>query len=168
MKITFRSSCCLALLLCVGSALAQTPSTNASRPRPALPPGVATTAGGANSTGQPVRSRLPFQGTVKSIDTLSMTLTLTGAKDQERVLHLDGESRLIKGGKPSPLSEIVAADYVRGLVRKNDRGEEVLAHGTFGPKPAPKPKVKAPARPKPATVPAPTAPQANPASNLPK
>ncbi len=162
MKITFRSSCCLALWLCVGSALAQTPSTNAPRPRPALPPGVATTVGGTNLSGQPVRSRLPFQGTVKSIDSTAMTLTLTGAKDQERVLHLDGESRLIKGGKPTPLSEVVAADYVRGLVRRNDRGEEVLVHGTFGPKPAPKPK--APARPKTAAP----ATQANPSSNLPK
>lgn len=97
-----------------------------------------------------------------------MTLTLTGAKDQERVLHLDGESRLIKGGKPAPLSEVVAADYVRGLVRKNDRGEEVLVHGTFGPKPAPKPKANAPARPKTAAPATPAAPQANPASNLPK
>ncbi len=170
MKITSRLSCCLTLLLCAGSLLAQLPSTNAPRPRPALPPGAVATAAGTNAAAQPTRTRLPFQGTVKSVNSTAMILTLTGTNDQERVLHLDGESRLIKSGKPAPLAEVVAADYVRGLLRKNDRGEEVVVHGTFGPKPTPKAKGKTSARPRTTTPPVPPtpAPLANPASNLPR
>jgi hypothetical protein len=56
------------------------------------------------------------------------------------VIQLDGESRLIKAAKPITLVDVVTNDYARGLLKKNERGEDVLIHGTFGPKPAPRPK----------------------------
>jgi hypothetical protein len=85
------------------------------------------------------------------------------------VVQLDGESRLIKEAKPVTLADVVTNDYARGLLKKNDRGEEVLLHGTFGPKPAPKPRTPvrtnkpiqtvkpaaAPAQPRPAAPPTP-------------
>jgi hypothetical protein len=167
MKIVSTLFCSLAAGLCVATALAQAPSTNAPRPRPAPPAGTPATNAGTNAVTQPARNRLPFQGTVKSIDATAKTLTLVGARDQDRVIQLDGESRLIKEAKPVTLAEVVANDYARGLLKKNDRGEDVLVHGTFGPKPAPRPKspvrtnkpittVKptgAPAQPRPAAPP---------------
>lgn len=154
---------CLATGCFLAAALAQAPSTNAPRPRPAPPAGTLPPLAGTNATALPARNRLPFQGTVKAVDSTAKTLTLVGVRDQDRVIQLDGESRLIKAAKPIILSEVVTNDFARGLLKKNDRGEEVLVHGTFGPKPAPKPK--APVRTnrptttvKPATVPIPPAP----------
>lgn len=153
----------LFLALTTATALAQTPSTNAPRPRPAPPAGLrvggtneAVATVGTNLTNRPAKSRLPFQGTVKSTDATAMTVTLTGAKDQDRIVHMDGESRLIKGGKPATIADVVAADYARGLLKRNDRGEEVIVHATFGPKPTPKPKTTAkPKNPAPTTGAAP-------------
>lgn len=114
----------------------------ATGPRPAAAPaitgGSATNAAG--SVGKPGPKHLPFQGPVKSTDTNGMTVTLTGAQNTERVLRLDGESRLIKAGKPAVLADLAPGDFARGVVRKNDRGEDVIAHGTFGPRPTPRPK----------------------------
>lgn len=162
----------LAAGLCIATALAQAPSTNAPRPRPAPPSGTLPTTAGTNAVARPARNRLPFQGAVKSVDATAKTLTLVGPRDQDRVIQLDGESRLIKAAKPVTLADVVTNDYARGLLKKNDRGEEVLIHGTFGPKPAPKPRTTvrtnkpvqtvkpagAPAQPRPAAPPT-TAPQ---------
>lgn len=123
-----------------------TPGTNkpATGPRPATAaaPVIAggSTTNAAGSVGKPGPKHLPFQGPVKSTDTNAMTVTLTGAQNTERVLRLDGESRLIKAGKPAVLADLAPGDFARGVVRKNDRGEDVIAHGTFGPRPTPRPK----------------------------
>lgn len=158
--------------LCIATALAQAPSTNAPRPRPAPPAGSLPTSAGTNAVPRAARNRLPFQGTVKSVDSTAKTVTLVGARDQDRVIQLDGESRLIKAAKPATLAEVVTNDFVQGLLKKNDRGEDVLVHGTFGPKPPPrlrtpgrtnKPSatvkpVGGPAQPRPAAPPTPAAP----------
>jgi|LauGreDrversion4_2_1035121.scaffolds.fasta_scaffold09143_4 hypothetical protein len=166
------------LSLSLASASAQAPSTDSPIPKPTPPAGlrVAGTnepigAAGTHLTNRPARNRLPFQGSIKSVDATAMTVTLAGPKDQDRLLRMDGESRLIKTGKPAPLAEIVPGDYARGLLKRNDRGEEVVVHSTFGPKPTPKPK-SAP-RPKSAsstgTTPATeTSPRPAPASTTPK
>ncbi len=153
--------------LCIATALAQAPSTNAPRPRPAPPAGTPPMSAGTNAVARPARNQLPFQGAVKSVDGTAKTVTLVGPRDQDRVIHLDGESRLIKAAKPVTVADVVTNDYARGLLKKNDRGEEVLIHGTFGPKPAPRPKTPvrtnkpittvkpagAPPQPRPATSP---------------
>lgn len=126
--------------LCITTALAQAPSTNAPRPRPAPPAGSLPTTAGTNAAPRSARNQLPFQGTVKSVDGTAKTLTLVGPRDQDRVIQLDGQSRLIKAAKPVTLADVVTNDYARGLLKRNDRGEDVLIHGTFGPKPAPRPK----------------------------
>lgn len=155
--------------LSLATALAQAPSTNAPRPRPAPPAGSVPTSAGTNAVARAARNRLPFQGMVKSVDSTAKTLTLVGAREQDRVIQLDGESRLIKAAKPATLAEVVTNDYAQGLLKKNDRGEEVLVHGTFGPKPPPRPRslvrtnkptatlkpAGAPAQPRPAAPPTP-------------
>lgn len=156
------------LCLSVVSTSAQAPSTNAPKPRPAPTTGlrIAGTntplaAAGTNLTNRPARNRLPFQGAVKSVDATAMTVTLAGPKDQDRILRMDGETRLIKAGKPATLAEVAPADYARGLVKRNDQGEDIMIHVTFGPKPTPKPKATPKPRPAassastPATAPSP-------------
>lgn len=160
------------LSLTVASTSAQTASTNAPKPRPAPPAGLraASTnaplaAVGINVTNRPAKDRLPFQGSVKSVDATAMTVTLAGPRDQDRILRMDGETRLIKAGKPATLADVAPADYARGLVKRNNQGEDILVHVTFGPKPTPKPRPAvsggtapaAPAVPRPA--PAPTTPR---------
>lgn len=166
------------LSLSAASALAQAPSTNAPRPRPAPPAGLRAAgtnaplaAAGTNLTNRPAKNRLPFQGSVKSVDPTAMTVTLAGPKDQDRILRMDGETRLIKAGKPATLGEVAPADYARGLVKRNDQGEDVMVHVTFGPKPTPKPKATPkprPAAPGAATPPAGSRPSPSPAPTTPK
>jgi len=89
------------------------------------------------------RNRIPFQATVAHVDTNAMTFSI-GGTNGTRVVRLDGESRMLKAGKPAVLSDVTAGDFARGLLKKNDRGEEILLQGTFGRPPggAAKPKAR--------------------------
>lgn len=140
MKAVPKLAAAVAIIAGIQINLAQSPATNAPRPHAAPPAGTISTSAGTNAMAHPVRNRLPFQGAVKAVDTTAKTITLAGPRDQDRVLQLDGETRLIKAAKPATLAEVQTNDFARGLLKKNERGEEVLVHGTFGPKPAPKPK----------------------------
>jgi hypothetical protein len=140
MKIASNLLRSIAAGLCIATALAQAPSTNSPRPRPAPPAGTPPMSAGTNAVARSARGQSPFQGSVKSVDGTAKTVTLVGPRDQDRVIQLDGESRLIKAAKPITLADVVTNDYARGLLKKNERGEDVLIHGTFGPKPAPRPK----------------------------
>jgi hypothetical protein len=122
------------LAAAVTSAVAQTPPAKPAPPAPA-----AEKAEKGEKAKKPARNRYPFHGTIKSCDAKAMTITLEG-KEHERVLHLNGDSRLSKDGKDTTLSGLAAGDYFHGSVTKNERGDEVVLRAQAGPKPAPKAK----------------------------
>ncbi len=78
-------------------------------------------------------AKYPFHGTVASVDKKAMSVTLEG-KEHSRVLGLNAESHLEKGGKPATLADLAAGDYLHGTVEKKDK-LEVIVKATAGPKP---------------------------------
>lgn len=89
----------------------------------------------------------PFHGTVASVDKKAMSISLEG-KEHQRILTINADSHLDKGGKPATLTDIVAGDYLHGRVEKKN-GHEVVVKATAGPKPEKKadaPKKKDEAR----------------------
>ena len=78
-------------------------------------------------------AKYSFHGTVASTDKKAMSVTLEG-KEHQRVLGLNAESHLEKGGKPATLADLAAGDYLHGTVEKKDK-LEVIVKATAGPKP---------------------------------
>jgi hypothetical protein len=121
------------------SVSAQAPA--AKTPAPDAKPAAAT------KPAKPAHARYPFHGIVKAVDAKAVTVTLEG-KEHDRVLRLDGETRLSKDAKDITLTGVAAGDYLHGTVTKNSREEEVIVRAQAGPKPAPKDKAKADEAPK--------------------
>lgn len=78
---------------------------------------------------------VPFRGTVGSVDSIAQTVTLAGKK-KDRVLHVTGQTRLERDGKPVAIGEIKPGDYARGSISKDAEGHEVVLKATFGEPPA--------------------------------
>ncbi len=126
-------------------ARAQAPTTASTNP-PAAHVAKPADKPAETKPAKPAHARYPFHGTVKSVDTKAMTVTLEG-KEKDRLLRLNGESRLARDGKDITLSGISAGDYLHGTAVKNDRAEEVIVSAQSGPKPQPKTKAAAAAKP---------------------
>ena len=122
------------LLVCSGSLnLAADTNTLPVKPAPAA---AVTTA--KKTTEKPEKKSkegapYPFHGTISSIDKKAMTVSLEG-KEHARVIHLNAESHLEKGGKPATLGDLTAGDYLHGRVEKKGTAEFVVK-ATAGPKP---------------------------------
>jgi hypothetical protein len=78
------------------------------------------------------RSTYPFRGEVESADASSIVLA---KKDGTRKVEVSSDSLIERDGKPIAATEVKPGDYVRGLVRKNDAGSEVLVKASAGAKP---------------------------------
>ena len=93
---------------------------------------------------KPTGSRRPFHGTIATVDSAAMTLTVASL-----TLNVTSETKITKGGKPATLSEIAAGDTVSGSYRKDDAGKLNAAIIRAMEK-APKPEKKL--KPEPAIV----------------
>ncbi len=124
------------------SAVAQNPPAKPAPPAPPTAPALKAPPSDTAKPAKPAHARHPFHGTVKSCDAKAMTVTLEG-KEHDRVLHLNGDSRLSKEGKDTTLTGIAAGDYLHGTATKNSREEEVIVRAQAGPKPASKAKDEA-------------------------
>lgn len=72
----------------------------------------------------------PFHGVVESVNTTASTVVLSKDGGQ-RVLHMDGKTKLARAGKSATLSDLKAGDHAHGKLHKNTRGEEVIADAKF-------------------------------------
>ncbi|MEY4917402.1 MAG: hypothetical protein RL616_1315 [Verrucomicrobiota bacterium] len=66
----------------------------------------------------PKISRQTFHGSVSTVDTAAMTLTV-----ETTVVNITSETKITKGGKPMTLSEITVGETVVGSAKKDDAGK---------------------------------------------
>lgn len=140
------------LLICSGSSRLVA-DTNTVPVKPAPAAAVPTTKKTAEKTEKKSKegAPYPFHGTISSIDKKAMTVSLEG-KEHTRVVHLNAESHLEKGGKPATLGDLAVGDYLHGRVEKKG-GAEFVVKATAGPKPEKKPApADAPAKKKKTTA----------------
>jgi hypothetical protein len=78
------------------------------------------------------RSTYPFRGEVESVDGSQVLLA---KKDGTRKVEIGSETLLERDGKAISSSEVKPGDYLRGLVRKNEGGTEVVVKASAGAKP---------------------------------
>jgi len=76
------------------------------------------------------RDWYPFHGKVASVNTTAKTVTLEKI-DGERVLRLDGSSKLTSRSKVATLGDLKVGDYAHGKLHKNTRDEEVVTDAKF-------------------------------------
>jgi hypothetical protein len=78
------------------------------------------------------RSTYPFRGEVESVDGSQVLLS---KKDGTRKVEIGSETLLERDGKAISSTEVKPGDYLRGLVRKNEGGAEVVVKASAGTKP---------------------------------
>lgn len=84
---------------------------------------------------------LPFNGKVKSIDAVGMTLSLPGGKGKsDRVFIINAETKITLEKKPAKLDDIKVGHYVGGAAKKD--GDKSIAVTINGLLEAPAPKKK--------------------------
>ena len=93
----------------------------------------ASQSGGKKKSGS--NASVPFRGTVGSVDSSAMTVTLAGKK-KDRVLHVSGQTRLERDGKSAAIGDIRPGDFARGSITQEADGREVLVKASFGEAPA--------------------------------
>ncbi|MHB8523500.1 MAG: DUF5666 domain-containing protein [Limisphaerales bacterium] len=74
-----------------------------------------------------------FQGTLKALDKIAMTITVEGKK-AERTFRLTSRTRLYKGGKPATLDAAVAGEPVSVHAKRAADGQWDATSVRFGPK----------------------------------
>lgn len=77
------------------------------------------------------RDTYPFNGKLKSIDKVGMTLTLEG-KEKERVIHITSSTKFTKAGKPATMDDGAAGEPIGGLVKKTADGKEEAVSVRYG------------------------------------
>jgi hypothetical protein len=80
--------------------------------------------------------QMPFRGKIVKVDLEKKTTALAG-KEQDRVFHVTGQSRIRRDGQPIELEEVKVGETVGGLARANgaDRWDVVTLN--VGEKPDP-------------------------------
>jgi hypothetical protein len=87
----------------------------------------ATAAGKASA-----RSTYPFRGEVESVESDHLLLA---RKDGTRRVVIASESQFDRDGKSIAASEVKPGDYVKGLLRKDGSGTEVVVKASAGVRP---------------------------------
>ncbi len=83
----------------------------------------------------------PFRGTIRSVDAKALTVTLVG-KTKDRIVQLTPSTKIAREGKIIELKEILAGEYVGGLMRANAEGEMKVVTLNVGIKPKSRSKSK--------------------------
>lgn len=77
----------------------------------------------------PARSTYPFRGEVESVESDHLVLA---RKDGTRKVVIASESQFDRDGKSIAASEVKPGDYVKGLLRKDGSGTEVVVKASAG------------------------------------
>lgn len=85
--------------------------------------------------------RAPFHGKLQAVDRTAQTITLEG-KEKKRTIHLTGQTRIAKAGKPATLDDALVGEVVAGQILKTTDGREEAISLRLGEKPEEKPKEK--------------------------
>lgn len=89
-----------------------------------------------------------FQGTLKAVDRIAMTITVEGKK-AERTFHITSRTRLYKSGKPATLDTAVAGEPINVRAQGSTDGQWDATSVRFGPKSEGGTKPKQPKKPAP-------------------
>ncbi len=127
-KLSMLTLCAAAILVVPASSRAQA-TNNAPAAVPAAAPAVAPVAAPAATPAAaqttPVKKHtatapatLPFRGTLTTVDTNAMTLTVG-----KRTFNMTSETVVTKDDKPAVLADGVAGEPVRGSYKKNADGK---------------------------------------------
>ncbi|HEX4139652.1 MAG TPA: hypothetical protein VHY09_04845 [Candidatus Methylacidiphilales bacterium] len=124
----------------------------------------------SGQTTAPKVKKIPFHGTLQSVDASAGTVTLTSKKEPAgRVFHMQSDTKITDGaGNPSTLASAVVGEAVGGSYSKDASGNMMLNSLRLGAKSgsetatkktsAPAPAASTAATPPPAPAPAATAP----------
>jgi hypothetical protein len=128
-SITKLSVLLLAALTCAaGPAMAQDPTTPATNTAPAAP--------------KPARSNPRYTGTISSIDSANMILTLKVTNHEDKKVKITSATKIRKDRQPATFSDAVVGLHVSGAGKKGDDGvwtATTLLIQTKAPAPNPPP-----------------------------